>query len=280
MSFPIDVVLVDGIQYLVDQTQMHPLGTRGVSAIDGDCRAWRYTKLATTTRTDGYGGYAPGLGLFSNGTTATVTIVTATAGKESLSATVSGMTANEYQGGLLSMFEAGQPIVMMGIKSNLATGVTDNITLDGKLPGNYTSSATAYITPGPYKEVIIAGVSTYAGGLFEPCVGVFNSPEDKDGTTAAAGDWCWIQTWGPCEMWCSGAYYGGTTAEREVVVQGDGAAQVNTALEATTHLGYQRIGFLYTYTGNASENIGEHGAGGAGAASAFMKHLIFLQIAP
>lgn len=280
MSFPVDIVLVDGIQYIVDQTQMHPLGTRGVSSIDGDCRVWHYTKLATTTRTGGYGAYAGGMGLFSNAIAVSATIVTATDGESVISATVSGMTANEYQGGLFTMFEAGFPIVIMGIKSNLATGVTDDITLDGKLPATYSSSATAWVVPGPYHEVIIVGLANSASAVYDPCVGVFNSPEDKDGTAAAAGDYCWIQTWGPCNMWCSATFEGDLTGQREVVMCGNGCANINVDVADTTRLGYQRIGFLYNCSGPAADNVAEHIANTGGVVATTMNHLVFLQIAP
>ncbi len=279
MSFPLSVQIADGMQYVVDQTKQFPVGTRGVGALEGDTRVWRYTYLGATTISGGYGGVSGGKGVFPKVKGATVTIVTAIEGSQKLSATVTDMTADRYKGGLLTIYESGKSIVSMGVVSNLATGVTDNITLDGKLPDTFTSSATAFIVEGSYSEVVIPGTSTSAGSPYAPCVGIFNSPEDKDGTDAAAGDYCWVQTWGPCFCWASGTYEGGNGPEREVVMMGDGAAQVLTDALVETHACYQHIGHLYPDTGDLTTTM-NNPSPTDGTDPSLMENVIFLRIAP
>jgi len=211
--------------YEASTTQKYPLGTRFAKRGDPLCRVWRYTKLAATTKPTGYGAYAGGTGLFAKAeSSGALTIVTATKGEKTLTVSSPALEVNAYAGGLLTMFEAGQPICILGVVSNTATVVT----LDGKLPGTYAagSNANALLIPGPYHEVVIVGVSGSAGLCFEPCVGVLNSPLDENGNEVAAGDFVWLQTWGICNMWLSAVAAGGHAGERNVVVLGDGACQI------------------------------------------------------
>lgn len=268
--------------YVVSSTPKYPLSTRYAKQGDPLCRAWRYTRLGTINPIGGaygptgYGGVSGGMGLFANALpSGALTIVTATKGQATVTISSPALTVNRYAGGLLTMFEAGQPICMLGIVSNTATVIY----LDGPLPGTYTASATAQVVPGPYHEVVAAGIQRSASP-FDPCVGILNSPLDEDGNEPAAGDYLWIQTWGLCNMWASGSYPGDEAGEREVVMCGDGAAQINTAIGNTGYLGMQRIGFLYSCTGPADENVAEHPAPTGGVATTLMNHLVFLQIAP
>lgn len=259
--------------HVVTATQQYPRGT--IFRKGG--KTWVYTKLATTTKTTGYGAYAGGTGLFTNGVGLSITSTTGSAqlGATTLTTTTT-MVANAYAGGLLTIFETGQPIGILSIVSNTTTVVT----LESKLPGTYTSGATAWVTPGPYHEAIIPGVSMVAGQTFEACVGVLNSPLDEDGNEVAAGDFTWLQTWGICNMWASGTYEGDAANERNVIVEGDGAAQILTDTLIETLASFQQIGFLLTYTGKAASNVGEHGYNTGGQATTIMNHIIFLQITP
>lgn len=265
--------------YEASAVQNYKLGSRRVMGAMGnafDHRAWRYTKLATTTRTDGYAAYSGGLGLFAKAVALSITPTTGKAqlGERTLTTTTT-MVVNAYAGGLLTMFEAGQPICMRGIISNTATVIT----LDAPLPGTYTAAATAQVIPAPYNEVIIPGVSCSAN-CYDPCVGVLNSPLDGAGNVVAAGDFVWIQTWGFCNMWAYGTYEGANTAEREVIMTGTGAAQILTPANLATYASYQRIGFVYPSLGNVAQPVAEHPNADDGVDTTLMNHIVFLQIAP
>ncbi len=269
--------------YRASAVQKYKRGSRRTMPSSIDHRAWRYTLLGTINPIGGaygptgYGGVSGGMGLFANGiTSGALTIVTAVIGARTVTISAPALTVDAYAGGLLTMYESGQPIAMLGILSNTATVIT----LDGPLPGTYTAAATAQLTPGPYNEVFAAGISRSAGGAFDPCVGILNSPLDEGGNEPTAGDFVWVQTWGLCNTWASGTYEGGLGGERDVYMMGDGAAQINLALTDATRLGYQRIGFLYTGTGPAGEAVAEHPGPTGGIDTTLMNHVVFLQIAP
>lgn len=264
--------------YLASATKNYPLGTRYAKRGDPLCRAWRYTQLGATTRTDGYGGVTGGLGLFSVAKdSSSLTISVAAKGATTITVTDT-LTVNAYAGGMLAMYEAGQPICCLGIVSNTA----HVIYLDGPLPGTYTSSATPNVIASPYNEMVLPGVSCNAAASFAPCMGIFNSPLDEDGNVAAEDDHIWAQTWGLVFMWASGTYEGARGEEREAVIRGDGAAQVvgNSGTTADVLLlSHQRIGFLYPDTGDLTTTMNNPDPSD-GTAPSLMNHLIFLQIAP
>jgi len=262
--------------YLASTDKNYPLGTRYAKRGDPLCRVWRYTRLGATTNPDGYGGYTGGKGLFSVcKDSASLTISVAAKGATTITVTDT-LTVNAYAGGLLAMFEAGQLIACMGIISNTA----HVIYLDGPLPGTYTSSATCQVIASPYNEMVLPGAVVSAGAAFAPCMGILNSPLDEDGNVAAEGDYIWAQTWGLVFMWASGTYEGGAGGEREVVIFGDGAAQVLTPAMIAAEASHQRIGFLYPDTGDlaTTQNNPDWETGGTDVT--FMNNFIFLQIAP
>lgn len=264
--------------YEASSAQNYPLGTRYAKRGDPLCRAWRYTKLAVTTRVAAYGAaFTGGIGLFSKAVPLSITPTTGYAQKGATTVTTTTtMVAGAYAGGLFTMWEDGQPKVMMLIISNTASVIL----LESPLQGTYTSSASAFVTPGPYKEVIIPGVNCGAAHVFEPCVGIFNSPLDKDGNVAVAGDYVWTQTWGPCPLWASATYEGDLGGQRSVYMCGDGAANISVDIADATRLGYQWIGFLYTCTGPAADPVADHPAISGGVVTTMMKHIVFLQITP
>ena len=261
--------------YEASSKQHYPLGTRYVRG----GRVWYYTRLATTTFVGGYGGVTGGKGLFSTAiSSGALTIVRAAIGEHTVTISNPALVVDAYAGGLFTMYEAGQPICIMGIVSNTATVIT----LDGKLPGTYAAGANdnAHVIPGPYHEVILPGDNPGAAHVFDPCMGIFNSPLDEDGNVAAAGDYVWTQTWGICNVWCSATYEGDLGGQREVVMCGDGAANIAIDIADTTRLGYQRIGFLYPCTGPAVDDVANHAAIDGGVVTTLMNHIIFLQITP
>jgi len=213
--------------------------------------------------------------VFANSVFETVTVVTATSGAVELTGTIAGVTVNEFQGGYVTF--DGTIDTYMGIVSNTATDDPASgqakFILDGALPCVYTSSNTVEVVTGPYHDVVTSnGTRASTAKDFEACVGFLNSPQDADGTAMADGDYCWVQTWGPCHCWASVAYEGGSTLEREAFVLADGAVQVNTASDS--YPSAQRVGFLYPCTQTTA------GIGGTGTNVTRMQHIIFLQIAP
>ncbi len=244
---------------------------RGTMLLKGD-RSWVYTKLFTTTRTDLYGAYTAGLGLFSVAKPTTPTLVTGSAQLGESTVTVDAQTVNAFAGGLLTIFEAGQPVCIRGIISNTATVLT----LDAPLPGTYTSSATARLVPSPYHDVVIAGPSHSAGAAFDYCPGIFNSPLDEDGNRAAINDFVWLQTWGLCNMWASGTYEGGVGGERVAIIEGDGAVNVLSNALIESMASFQRIGHLYPGFGDVT--VGYNPDPADGTDPSMMENIIMLEI--
>lgn len=249
-------------------TQMYP---RGTMLRKGD-RSFVYTKLYTTTNPDAYGAYTGGCGLFSvaqDSSGLTIASGGAVLGETTITVTDT-LTVNAYAGGLLTMFEAGQPIVSMRIISNTATVIT----LDGTLPGTYTSSATIHVIASPYHDVVIKGVSVSAGSAFDYCPGILNSPLDEDGNVAAEDDFVWLQCWGQCFTWASGSYEGANGGERTAVMLGDGACQVIPANDARHN--HQIVGYLFPGTGDVT--VGNNPDPTDGTDVGFMQHVIYLTI--
>lgn len=254
--------------YVAGAVQKYP---RGTMLIKGD-KSWVHTKLYTTTRTDAYGAYTAGLGLFSVAKPTTPTLVTGSAQLGESTVTVDAQTVNAFAGGLLTIFEAGQPVCIRGIISNTATVLT----LDAPLPGTYTSSATARLVPSPYHDVVIPGPSHSAGAAFDYCPGIFNSPLDEDGNRAAIDDFVWLQTWGLCNMWASGSYQGGVGGERAAIIEGDGAAQVLNDTLIETMSSFQKIGHLYPGFGDVA--VGNNPDPADGTDPGIMECIIMLEI--
>lgn len=259
--------------HLASAIQKYPRGTmfrKGYNA-----RVYTKLKACPGVRaycgTTYYGGLAQGLGLFSVAKPTELTGEVGTKGQSTL--TVDAVTANEFAGGLLVMYEAGQPTCIMNIISNTTTVLT----LDGKLPGTYSSSATAYAVPSPYHDVVISSDTQSAGAARDYCPGIFNSHFDEDGNDPAADDFVWLQTAGLCQMWASHRYAGDLGGEREVCVQGDGAATVIDK-DDSEHAGYQRIGTLYPGTGVAAVGHEDDSATGGGTDVVSQTHIIMLNI--
>lgn len=251
-------------------TQMYP---RGTMLRRGD-RSWVYTKLYTTTWADGYGGFTGGMGLFSvaqDSSGLTIASGGAVLGESTVTVTDT-LTVNAYAGGLLTMFEAGQPVVSMRIIENTATVIT----VDGNLPGTYTASATIHVIASPYHDVVMVGLSRSAGAAHDYCPGIFNSPLDEDGNVAAINDFVWLQCWGLCFIWASGTYEGDAGGERTVVMMGDGAPQVISDSLIETYACFQHIGHLFPGTGNTT--VGNNPNPAAGTAPSFMQNVAYLTI--
>jgi len=257
--------------YVASATQLYP---RGTMFRKGE-KSYVYSKLFTTTRSGAYGGVTGGLGLFSvaqDSSTLTIASAGAAIGESTVTVTDT-LTVNEFAGGLITIYEAGQPIVSMGILSNTATVIT----LDGALPGTYSTGVTnIHVVKSPYKDVVIPGASVSAGAAFDYCPGVFNSPIDVDGNVAAEDDFVWLQCFGPCFMWASGSYQGGVGGERTVIIEGDGAGQVLNDTLIETMTSFQIIGYLFPGTGDVT--VGNNPDPADGTDPSLMQNVVFLTI--
>lgn len=258
--------------HLASAVQSYPRGTMFRKGYN----SWVYTKLYTANATGGlwgstgYGGISQGLGLWTIAKPTTFSTHTGT--KDEATFTVNTQTANAFAGGLLSAYESGLHKCIMNIISNTTTVLT----LDGVLPDTYTSSAAAYGVPSPYHDVVGTQGTQSAGAAFDYCPGIFISHFDEDGNDPAASDFVWLQTAGLCAMWVSGSYEGDAGSEREVVVMGDGAAQVLTDSLNETHACYQHIGILYPGTGDVT--VGTNQDPADGTAVGHETHIIMLNI--
>lgn len=255
------------IPYIATTKQKYP---RGTIFRKGD-KSWVYSKLYTST--GDYGAYSAGKGLFSVAQdSASLTIATAAIGEYTVTVTDT-LTVNAYAGGLLTIFEAGQPICCLGILSNTATVIT----LDGPLPGTYSASCTnIHVIPSPYHDVVMPGLSCLAGAVHDYCPGIFNSPLDDDGNRAAAEDFVWLQCWGLCFMWASGTYEGSVGGERAAVMFGDGAAQVLSDALIEEKASFQRIGYLFPGTGDVT--VGNNPSLTDGTDPSLAQNVIYLTI--
>ena len=253
--------------YVGGATQRYP---RGTMFRKGN-KSWVHTKLFTTTRTDDYGGVSGGLGLFSVAQdSSALSSPTGTKGENTVTVTSSLGTANLYAGGILTLYEAGQPIVSMGIVSHTDTVIT----LDGNLPGTYTTSATCHVVKSLYHDVVASGVSTSAGSAHDYCPGIHNAPLDESGNRTTIDDFIWLQCHGPCFTWASGSYEGSEGGERTVVMMGDGASQIIVGNNVRHN--HQIIGWLYPGTGDVT--VGNNPDPTDGTDVSFMNHIVFLTI--
>lgn len=259
--------------YVTSSVQHYP---RGTMFRKGD-RSWVHTKVSSTTNTGGYGGFsavsATGLGMFSEAQdSATKTIDSGGGVKGEYTLTVTDtLTANEFAGGLLTIYEADKPIVCVRIISN----TIKVITIDGKLPDTYTSSSTnVFVIKSPYRNVIRAGSAQNAAGVYDYCPGIFNSPLDENGNAAAADDFVWLQTWGLCYTQASGTFEGSEEGERMMIVMGGGGTQI--MVSANSRMNYQVVGYLYPGTGNTA--VANNPSLSNGTDVGMMTHITYLTI--
>jgi hypothetical protein len=260
--------------YHVDQTQKWPLGTRYQK---GE-RSFRYTKLGALV--GGWSSYfgAQGLGLISKNTITDVTIVTATDGANTVTGAATA-TANQFAGGYLSLYGTGTDEAERGymITANTATTASNVVfTIDGTLDGTYDASDKCAVLLPTYAECIPSGKTGGRGSSvsFEAFVGILIASEDKDGTAAAAGDFTWLQTWGPYPTWASVSYGGATAQERNVYFMGLGDMQVADPAGSYNRFWCQQAGFLLPCTGATP------GTSTSGTDSNHYNQWVFLQITP
>jgi len=260
--------------YHVDQTQQFPLGTRYQK---GE-RTFYYTKLGTLSV--GWSSYfgAQGLGMISNNTLQTTTLVTAADGANTVTAAATA-TVNQYAGGYLSLYGAAADEAERGylITSNTATASSNVIfTIDGTLDGTYDASDACAVLLPTFAEVLPSGKAGGRGSsvCFEAFVGILIAVEDKDGTAAADGDFTWLQTWGPYPTWASQAYAGDTAQERNAYFMGIGDMQVADPAGSYNRFWCQQAGFLLPAT------CATPGTSTTGTASNHYTQWVFLQIFP
>jgi len=259
--------------YLVDQTQKYPLGTRYV---EGYCSFYyTYLQVATCGLTLSTG--AGGMGVIAENVPFTLTIVTATTGTSSIVATVASVTANQFAGGWINLYEVGviPRVTTYRVESNTATD--DPVagqavfTLSRPLIATYTAGATCRALQDPYSNVRFCLSTRTSSATFETCVGVWSGFEDSAGTAVLEGDYGWVQTWGPAFTCAAIAFEGANAFERDAFYHGGGGFQVRTS---TTNPGYQRVGFILP------ASCADPGVSTTGSNIDSMEHVIWLQIQP
>lgn len=260
--------------FLATSVQHYPRGTMYRKGYN----SWVHTKLFTANATGdafgstGYGGISQGQGMFSIAKPSTnLTVDTATKGETTLKVTQT-VTANQYAGGYLTVYES-TALGMCFI--NIVSNTTNTFTLDGKLPATYTSSANVYAVASPYMDVVGTQNTQSANAARDYCPGIFNSRYDENGDDPAANDFVWLQCAGLAAMWVSGVYRGQLGGERRVYIQGDSCAQV---AESAADEKFQLIGTLFPSFGSATVgNSADPGSGG-GSNAGHTTHIIMLDI--
>ena len=128
------------------------------------------------------------------------------------------LPANYLKGGILVVFAALGTFIR-GITGNSAVTVnagtaTFTVTLDAPTPVAITTSDKAEAMASPYANVV-AATDTKLGTGFAATIGVPT-------VAATVGQYCWLQTWGPC--WVSPhANVGVADTDKAVYFVGDGS---------------------------------------------------------
>jgi hypothetical protein len=259
--------------YLCDQVQQYPRGTKFV---DGD-RVFRYTLLGTAG--PGTSSYASrmGFGLIGVNTASSVTLVTATSGTNTVTGAIATVSANDYADGWLSLYgtASDEYETLYRIISNTATTSSNvTFTLDHNLRGTYDSSDTCYVMKPMWNNLIAPGSTGGRGSSvgFEPFFGVLVASQDAAGTAIAAGDYTWVQTWGPCWMPASVAFAGATAQERYAYFMSMGDVQVADPAGSYNRFWCQRAGYLLPCTCTTP------GTSTSGTDVVGTNHIIFLEI--
>lgn len=236
--------------YHVQHVQQYPCGTRYHL---GE-RTWIHTELAAVQT--GWTGWEKlcGYGVLGQNTIATVTIVAATLGENTLRGTIAGVTKDMYAGGYMILCGTGadeREMVYQILSHTLTTDVPAGdvtFTLDGTLAGTYDAADSCVVMKPLYAKVGMQRVGRGSSLGFEPMLGVFNSPTDINGVAAVEGDFAWVQTWGPCYFITSQAHAGDVSQERNMYFMSLGDMQVMDPAGTYARYWNQQAGFLLPVT--------------------------------
>lgn len=137
---------------------------------------------------------------------------------------------DELRGGYVIIYSAGDTYQQFGIVGNTLCSESEmTVYLDRAITVVVTSTQYTEILPNPYRYL------KHESSSHESHAGIPMS-------AATAGQYFWVQTWGPC--WINPqSGVGGTSTERMVIFGPDGSLR-NWSLNTTEDAGYQTAGFI------------------------------------
>lgn len=169
------------------------------------------------------------------------------------------LTSDSLCGGYISIYNSSTVRDQRGIVGNTAvdaTGGECTIYLDAPISTAFISAVNCEVLSNPYSDLQQGVGGAWAAVMGMPC------------SLAAAGEYFWIQTWGPIRISPAGTELGVNASERTFVFAGNASLRsfdANDALDFSEQI----AGFIIERTGNG-------GGGVAGSAAPF----IMLQISP
>ena len=205
MSFPLNVPLTGADVLRTTSDKRHPLGTRGVTR---DGRSYRYARNGAAALVPGKICQSSVLSAYAHLLDSGTTKLSANSSKMTLVTSGNSLftTRNAYADGYAftrttsTANGAGQRVQIRShtTESLTATGLVVFNFVDGD---NFYAASTNFGTTkiemvlmrNPYDKVVVKP----AGDITSMIVGVPNRP-------VAANHYFWLQTWGPCPVWCTG----------------------------------------------------------------------------
>lgn len=213
MSFPIYTNLRYGMEKLTSSTREFDIGFKGVTP---DGRVFHYAYASSAL--------LPSWGVLTNmPDTEDATIgAAALVGATSITCDVQGTTvaADAYAGGYAIIWTGATDNITFPykVKSNTynTVGLEFTVTLEEPLVVALGADAIVTLFANEYASVMRAG--TVVGGTYDGWCGYVGIPAvDVD-----SGDYCWIQTWGPCTCSCN-EFFGGAQDEHMAYFWRDGS---------------------------------------------------------
>ena len=150
-------------------------------------------------------------------------------------------TVDELRGGYVIVFGGGNSYQQFGIVGNTACSSSElTVYLDRAISVAVGSTQFVNVLPNPYrylKEEYNYYMSHAGIGMAYP----------------TAGQYFWVQTWGPC--WINNGPYGqgAETSERDVIFNADGSLRRQE--EWGVVVGNQKAGFIITATSNGNDAV-------------------------
>ena len=148
---------------------------------------------------------------------------------------------DELRGGYAIVFGGGNSYQQFGIVGNTACSSSElTVYLDRAIAVAVGSTQFTEILPNPYRYL----KQEYNYFMSHAGIGM---------AYPTAGEYFWVQTWGPC--WINNGPYGqgAETSERDVIFNADGSLRNQT--EWGIVVGNQKAGFIITATSNGNDAV-------------------------
>ncbi|KKK68775.1 hypothetical protein LCGC14_2940660 [marine sediment metagenome] len=148
---------------------------------------------------------------------------------------------DELKGGYVIVFGGSNSYQQFGVIGNTACSASElTVYLDRAITTDVGSTQFAEILPNPYRYL----KQEYNYYMSHAGVGM---------SYPTAGQYFWIQTWGPC--WINNGPYGqgAETSERDVLFNGDGS--LRNMAEWDVIVGNNKAGFIITATSNGNDAV-------------------------